>query len=423
MQASKSAAAPSLPASMLFLFGALLNQTSVIFGVNLSLADLLAVLLLFFAALHSYLYVPKYVTLFFLIITLVTVTVGVFITPMKLSFPVDPMSVTVDYVKLLTSFAYVVLGATLVRNQRFSLILRGFALVAVVIGFVAVVDMAVPGILPIEPMYYAGVRFRGLLNDPNYFAVLQIAAVAIIWRDKPLRPMVRFASFGIIAVSVLASGSKTGLIVMLALIAWHLFLFIFGGKNSTRSIARVMIFGFLFAILATLIAFVGSKTLMLGLAARMETNPALARLAPLLTDFATGIDADGSGRGGAWEGALALINNSPFFGVGVGTYLDAGESLTGEQVLAHNTFLQLAAEWGLPLAVFFFILVLIFLIKRPAQDASRLWETNRDVLLVLLVGSVGISLNNARLFWLVLGAVVAAYFYQDDTAESRVESA
>ena len=161
----------------------------------------------------------------------------------------------------------------------------------------------------------------------------------------------------------------------------------------------------------------------LELATTFENTPALDRLAPLLTDFESGVEGDGSTRDMAWGAAVAIIGLAPFVGVGVGTYLDVSIALTGYSDLAHNTFLQIAAEWGLLVAGVFIVTVIILMVKRPSSvDNIPLWLMNRDAVLVMLMGSMGVSLNNARQFWLILGILVATHIFASLTSGVRTKT-
>ncbi|MDD4146844.1 MAG: hypothetical protein PHS83_07135, partial [Clostridia bacterium] len=76
------------------------------------------------------------------------------------------------------------------------------------------------------------------------------------------------------------------------------------------------------------------------------------------------------------------------------------------QITAENTYLQLAAEWGLPVAIIFFS-YLFYVISKATFSRKNKGETDsilRDILIIFLISSLAISLNHARLFWVVLGA-------------------
>ena len=94
----------------------------------------------------------------------------------------------------------------------------------------------------------------------------------------------------------------------------------------------------------------------------------------------------------------------------MGTYLEVAHALTGGAVLAHNTYLQILAEWGIPLALALFTGIAAVTARRPPDPERRaLWGIGSTALLVLLVGSMGLSLNNSRVFWVLLGVTAATH--------------
>jgi O-antigen ligase len=138
--------------------------------------------------------------------------------------------------------------------------------------------------------------------------------------------------------------------------------------------------------------------------------PALARIELLFTDFSSAFSENGSGRNITWKVALQLIQLSPVIGIGIGTYSNIAIELFHQSDISHNTFLQLSAEWGIPLAFIFFIYV-FFILGSATFTRKPNWDHNlilRDIIIILLIGSMAISLNNARILWLVLGALVSS---------------
>lgn len=397
---------------LLFCLGIAFNHTSVIFGINLSAADVFAVMLLFLILLASRLYIPIAPTIFFIALSVLVILVGGFLAPEWLPISLTTTDVLTDYVKLLTSFCYFILGVNIARTHQATIVLRAFALTAAVVGLAAIVQSGIPGMPRIEMMFYGEYRFRGLMNDPNYFAVIQLAALAILWHDTNVARKIRFPALVVLSTSVLASGSKTGAIAMLVFFIWRLLAGILlpsGQRTVTKRITSVSLIP---VTLAGIIILTADPVWRINLAARLDEIPALSRLAPLLVDFQSGVEMGGSSRESAWNNALSMIEISPLTGIGVGTYLEASSVVTGMPVLAHNTFLQIGAEWGLVFAAIFFTGVLILLLKRPPTDANvQLLASTRDAMLVMLVGSIGVSLNNARLFWFTLGIVLAVHIF------------
>jgi O-antigen ligase len=118
----------------------------------------------------------------------------------------------------------------------------------------------------------------------------------------------------------------------------------------------------------------------------------------------------------AWKAGLRMIRTHPLFGIGLGNfkymmrwYVPAG---TDWSSIAHNTFLEVAAEMGLPtLGVFVGMLVFSY---RSLGEAGRRARIVGDRMMYLaslalqagfvgyLVGACFISAEYAKLFWLVI---------------------
>ncbi|BAO07260.1 hypothetical protein EMQU_1703 [Enterococcus mundtii QU 25] len=106
----------------------------------------------------------------------------------------------------------------------------------------------------------------------------------------------------------------------------------------------------------------------------------------------------GSGRVDAWETAYRLIIDTHFMGIGFMDYSSVAKVISGSPTIAHNTFLQLAVEWGIgPLVV-----GLIFLVK---QSIIELFNKNW-IVVALVLGTIffsfSISLQNSRILWILL---------------------
>jgi O-antigen ligase len=110
--------------------------------------------------------------------------------------------------------------------------------------------------------------------------------------------------------------------------------------------------------------------------------------------------------------ALRMIADNPLFGVGPLNFKSLSTQYTGLQVanIAHNSFLEIAAEFGLPmLAIFLVLLVSTFRILRRAtrvtgsREADELagWaEGLRSGLIGFLVAGWFISAQYEKMFWL-----------------------
>ena len=98
----------------------------------------------------------------------------------------------------------------------------------------------------------------------------------------------------------------------------------------------------------------------------------------------------------------------------------------GRQAIAHNTYLQLLAQYGLPLTVMFFSYVVFITIKATFNNKKLIKNdytirTMRDIIIILLISSLAISLDNARMFWLVLGSL--AFYLKTDERKNKLSTA
>jgi O-antigen ligase len=78
---------------------------------------------------------------------------------------------------------------------------------------------------------------------------------------------------------------------------------------------------------------------------------------------ASELDKSSAVRLVVWQGALQLIGQEPVLGVGFGRFQDRIREFTGDKYIdAHNAYLIMAAEMGLP-ALFFFLLIIGMLFR------------------------------------------------------------
>lgn len=397
--------------TVLMATGLALNHSSVILGVNLSAADPLVLILTAALVLTGRMWIPTVPLVLFLVVSVQQIAVAALLAPGWTHTP-PPLSGTLsDYAKLVAAFLCFLLGVQLVRLGHATTLLRAYVAGAVAVSAIAVLSLAVPALHHVGDLFLGGFRFQGLTNDPNNFAVLTVAALAVLWYDPDLRPPLRLAASTVLISGVLLSASKTGAVTLAVLALWRS-LGIRAPRGGTPSTGPRRFLGLCAIVSALLLALMVVPGTGIGAALTdaSGTVPALDRIAPLFTDVGDAVGDSGSERAGAWSTALSIIWFTPVLGVGVGTYLEVAQTLTGGAVLAHNTYLQILAEWGIPLALVLFTGIVAVVARRPPAPARRsLWATGSTALLVLLVGSMGLSLNNSRVFWLLLGITAATH--------------
>jgi O-antigen ligase len=241
---------------------------------------------------------------------------------------------------------------------------------------------------------YAGYRPSGAVADPNYFALtalmcLPIACMLALNRQRPRwERWYCFGCLGLMLAAFTLAASRGG---FFALMAGVLF-FVWKSRNRTRNLA----------VLAALI---------FPLLWVAPISPARRLLNPSKSDH-IGEEA----RAVAWRAGLRMIKTHPLMGVGVGrfkaeatTYENADEST---RTIAHNTYIELAAEMGLP-ALFTFVMILYISYRTLAGVRRVPVRSGRGLIdraaLAIQSGLVGyaigaffISAQYEKMFWLLV---------------------
>lgn len=413
---SGNSAVNTVLVGMTCFIGALLNQSDVLFGINISLADFIIVL--FIAALINYnlFHVSSTHILVFLLFSVVIFVNAVFIIPNLYQIPIEAGTVLTDYIKVLVSFLYFLVGYLVAKNGLSRPLFKWFAIAAVVIGCLGIIFSLVPVPQMVELLFYEQVRLKGLMNDPNYFSVIQCAAIAIILRHKPIPSAVKISSIAILILSIFSSGSKTGFLTLGCLLVFIVFNNFIEGKMEVKKLISYLLLLFVvFTFLPNL------QTILSGfLEIVSEKFPVFSRVELLLTDFDQAVTANGSGREEQWVIAMDLIQEFPLFGVGnTANYLTVVQGMSPMGNLAHNTYLQMAGEWGLPVTLFMaYYIIRVFLIPVFNGRNKQVHLTTKEMLAAFLVSSLSLSFNNSRIFWLLLGMAV---WYSIEAKEKWVQ--
>lgn len=384
--------------------GALLNQSDVLFGMNISLADFLIVL--FIGALINYnlFHVSSAHILVFLLFSVVIFVNAVFVIPNMYHIPVYAGTVLTDYIKVVVSFLYFLVGYLIAKNNLSQTLFKWFAIAAVLLGCLGIVFSLAPVPQMVDLLFYEQVRLKGLMNDPNYFSVIQCAAIAIILRYKPLPSFLKFGSISILILSIFSSGSKTGFLTLGCLLVFWMFNTFLEGKIEVKKLIFNLFCLFVFFFFLPNIQTVLSNFLEM----ISDKFPVFSRVELLLTDFDQAVTANGSGREEQWVIAMDLIQEFPLLGVGnTANYLTVVRGMSPMGNLAHNTYLQMAGEWGIPVTLFMmYYMIRVFFIRVSKGKNKQNHLTTKEMLVAFLVSSLSLSFNNSRIFWLLLGMAV-----------------
>ncbi|MHB8539962.1 MAG: O-antigen ligase family protein [Candidatus Acidiferrales bacterium] len=239
---------------------------------------------------------------------------------------------------------------------------------------------------------YADLRPSAVVGDPNYYtlAALLVLPVAYYWVRGVTEKFYRLAILGMlflvsVAVALAASrGGLLGLMVGTAFLVWQ-------SRNRVRNSA----------ILFMLIA----------LPMLLVPRSPLKRL--LHPDYA---DTEGTAtREKAWRAGLKMVETKPLTGIGLGLYKPLLGEYSGDpnfHQIAHNSYLEIAAEQGIPaLLLFLWVLWETF---RALSRTRKITVRSKDHFLFpmaaglqcgilgCMVGDLFLSAEYLKLFWIVV---------------------
>ncbi|MFC5542453.1 O-antigen ligase family protein [Ureibacillus suwonensis] len=392
----------------LFLLAIFLNQTFIFYGINTSLADIFCILTL--SLIVNKLVIPIKHLAFFIVLSISVFISSTFFVPITLGYHPEIKSVFSNYIKLAMVFLYFIIGYNIAKLKAIDKVIKWYSIVAFFCAIIGIVWSFLKINFLSEILFFGGTRFRGFLNDPNYFSIIQITALAYL--SRTVKTKCKFIIWIVFILSVVTTGSKTGMVTLVIYASIRFIEYLISIKNNLqKNLLKVPILILLLLIIIPILTF-SYQTIFQKLSV---TFPVFLRIESVFFDFSSSITENGSGRLVTWENAIKLILLSPILGIGVGTYSGLANTLFGSVSIAHNTYLQLAVEWGLPLALVFFIYVISILWisyrKQKIKNTVNTISILRDIIIILLIGSMAISLNNARMFWLYFGSLVYSVFF------------
>jgi O-antigen ligase len=233
------------------------------------------------------------------------------------------------------------------------------------------------------------------LYEPNYFAanlalVIPLAlAIASVQPSRTRRTLWLIGALALVA-SLFLTSSRGGFLGVL--VAGTLFVYRQRGPGAA-------------------LAMVGALVV-----AALPTNLGARALATLFGEGGApaGLEASNEAHMALFWAALRMIGDAPLTGVGPYNFkfLSAAYSGLDRDFIAHNTYLELAAELGLPVLVIFFLLVAAVFRSLGRARASggdlqsrelAVWaEGLRCGLAGFLVAGTFISAQYEKWFWLVI---------------------
>jgi O-antigen ligase len=268
---------------------------------------------------------------------------------------------------------------------------------------------AVVGFVTPAPAEGDAARLSGGIGDPNELALVLVPGLALAFFALPgargtVERWLLVAAAGVIAISLLETGSRGGLVALAVMFVAALIL---GGRLRAR-------------VLASLLAFAA-------LGAVYFVFAAPSQVAARVTHFTAG---GGSGRTDLWAIARQVAHDHPLTGVGIGNFVQVERSYVSRTTnlpaidlvldqthVVHNTYLELLAELG-PIGLGCFLAVVaaaLGLDWRAVRTFARAGQTDLELiargvivgLCGMLAASVFLSAEYEKQLWLLLGFAAA----------------
>ena len=263
----------------------------------------------------------------------------------------------------------------------------------VAIGSVAFASIYVIREWQVYHTVYRGLRPGSVVGDSNYFTISALVCLPLAFYFMLERPprWERCFCLGCLvltSVGVTLGASRGG---ALGLVAGFLFA-VWRSRRRVRNLAL-------------------GSVLLVPLSLMAPSSPVRRFLQPSFGDKESVV-----ARTTAWKVGLRMIQAHPLMGVGLGNfkplmprYADPGTKVS---TIAHNTYVELAAETGLPsllvfLAILFFSLRTLERVRRAALRSGQalLWQAVLGIqagLVGYAVASFFVSAEYQKLFWLMV---------------------
>lgn len=219
-----------------------------------------------------------------------------------------------------------------------------------------------------------GGRYGVGLYEPNYLALALVLVLPLAWVSFRHAPSTHtragwFLGTLVLLVSLIWTGSRGGLVGLVAVMVWGWF-----------TLARRRGLGVVGGI-AMVTVFLAVPTTMRDRAFASGTAQD------------SGIEASNRARVDTLRAGVAMIEESPLLGIGLGGFkAETREYDVETEVMAHNTYVELAAELGIPALVAFCAILLatwrsLGRSRRSAEAAGN--PLFADMATALQVGLVG----------------------------------
>lgn len=376
-----------------------IQQSSVIAGINISIADFITVILiiyisLFYGKQFKFNLVIQFMIILFVyrfFITLYFILFNEFVS-------VNIKEIIASTVKFVFVVVYFLLAYIIFNLNRYNrTFIRAYIISSTIIGILCVIGSLLKFGIIRNLFYFDEVRSKGLMNDPNYFAMTQIITLILNFKFIENKTLKIFFSLILIA-SIFTTGSKTALIILIILSLFYLLMKLFSG-NALHLITILLLVMF---TLILIFIFYNFKAVNINF---VDTIPSIQRMTSIFQNGSQSIDDSGSDRSLVWLNAINLIKYSYGFGIGLIDYVHLGSLINGVNLVAHNTYLQIIVEWGLIFAAIFVGYLIYIFVKLLKYNKDQKYLYLICILGGLLLYFMTVSFNNSRYVAFIIGVL------------------
>lgn len=376
-----------------------IQQSSVIAGINISIADFITIILIiyisfFYGKQFKFNLVIQFMIILFayrFFITLYFILFNEFVS-------VNIKEIIASTVKFVFVVVYFLLAYIIFNLNRYNrTFIRAYIISSTIIGILCVIGSLLKFGIIRNLFYFDEVRSKGLMNDPNYFAMTQIITLILNFKFIENKTLKIFFSLILIA-SIFTTGSKTALIILIILSLFYLLMKIFSG-NALHLITILLLVMF---TLIFIFIFYNFKAVNINF---VDMIPSIQRMTSIFQNGSQSIDDSGSDRSLVWLNAINLIKYSYGFGIGLIDYVHLGSLINGVNLVAHNTYLQIIVEWGLIFADIFVGYLIYIFVKLLKYNKDQKYLYLICILGVLLLYFMTVSFNNSRYVAFIIGVL------------------
>lgn len=367
----------------------------VVGGVNISLADIFLVCLLIAILIKKSYIIPKILTdiLKFQVMFLVVISSSMFINLVSTDF-IKYKSFLYVF-KLIICFLYmdvIIYVLNKKKKEKIKKYINLFGNVTFILSVLSVISYFLYNLFKYSTeMMYAN-RVRGFFEDPNLFCAYLFIGLGFILKQE--KNKYKNIKIGIVIIAILTTGSRGGLVVLGVLTMYCI------SKLELKNKIKVI-------LLVTLLISIGYKSGFFDVLVTRTNN------------LADGGDI----RFKLWGIAINLIKLNPIFGVGIGNFMIAANTVLNSNIgnLVHNTYLSILVENG-TLAFGVFISMYCWIWNNIRKNYSKKVPLGNLVVIIAIVFfAISINLENFRIIWFAVGVLFIESIKYNAESEKKNE--